>query len=151
MTYDIESEFADLYPGSKRRRRERLETAVAERASWDSSPMVKMFNGKETEFFEIGALAAALGKRPVTIRLWERKSYIPKSPYRLPSHQRPGGTTLTDSTEMPGKRVYTRPLIEAAVEEFEKRDLLGRVRVEWKEHDDLTIALVGRWTAITTA
>jgi len=151
VTYDIESEFADLYPGSKRRRRERVAAAVAERATWDSSPMVKMFNGEPTEFFEIGALAAALGKRPVTIRLWERKSYIPKSPYRLPSHERPGGTTMLDGDTMPGKRVYTRALIEAAVEEFDRRDLLGRVRVEWKEHDDLTIALVERWTAITTA
>lgn len=150
MTYDIESEFSDLYPGSRRKRRDRS-AAVAERVVWDSSPMVKMFGGVETEFFEIGALAAALGKRPVTIRLWERKSYIPKSPYRLPSHERPGGTTMLDGDTMPGKRVYTRPLIEAAVEEFDKRGLLGRIRVEWKEHDDLTIALVERWTAITTA
>ena len=47
-----------------------------------------------------------------------------------------------------GKRVFTRELIEAAVEEFAKRGLLGTARVEWKNHRDLTIALVERWAAI---
>lgn len=151
---DIEAEFADLdtyYPGSRRKRREASDRPGVVHVSWDASPITKMLGGVETEFFTVGALAAALGKRPVTIRLWERKAYIPQSPYRLPSHTRPGGTTFTDDTVMPGKRVFTRALIEAAVEEFDKRGLLGAVRVEWSQHDDLTIALVERWTAITSA
>mgnify|MGYP006278590429 CR=1 FL=1 len=49
--------------------------------------------------------------------------------------------------EVPGKRAYTRELIEIAVEEFAKRDLLGTARVEWKHHHDLTIALYERWNA----
>ena len=49
-----------------------------------------------------------------------------------------------------GNRVYTRALIESAIEEFSKRGLLGSARIEWNEHDDLTEALVERWKEITT-
>ena len=31
------------------------------------------------EFFDIGALAEALGRKPVTIRSWEDKKIIPKA------------------------------------------------------------------------
>lgn len=146
MTIDIESEFSGLdeyYPGSRRKRREKTVQTEESLGGWDAQPLIKMHNGQPREFFTVGALAQALGKSTVTIRLWERKAYIPKSPYRLPGHMRAGGP-------MPGKRVFTRALIEAAVEEFGKRGLLGSARVEWKMHDDLTIALVERWTAITT-
>lgn len=146
MTIDIDAEFADLdsrYPGSKRKRREPAPVVEASEG-WDAHPLIKFMGGREVEFFTIGALAGALGKSVITIRRWERMSFIPQSPYRLPSHKR------GDST-MPGKRVFTRPLITAAVEEFDKRGLLGAARVEWKEHDDLTTALVARWLAITTA
>lgn len=146
MTIDIDAEFGTLsefYPGSKRQRREA--PPVAETLSWDGTPIVKRMGGKDVEFFMIGALAQALGKSTVTIRLWERKAYIPRSPYRLPSHTNKAGK------EVPGKRVFTRDLINIAVEEFAARDLLGSARVEWKHHADLTIALYERWTAITTS
>jgi hypothetical protein len=146
VTYDIESEFSDLdayYPGSRRKRREAPVVAADE--AWDEKPLVKWMDGREVEFYLLGSLAKALGKSPVTIRLWERKQYIPKSPYRLPSHINKQGK------EIPGKRVFTRELIQIAVEEFAKRGLLGAARVEWKQHDDLTIALYERWsTAINT-
>lgn len=148
MTVDIDEVFADLdqyYPGSKRKRREASDKRVkGTEGAWDSRPIVKTHKGADTEFFMLGALARALGKSAVTVRLWERKAYIPKSPYRLPSSKTPDGKTV------PGKRVFTRALIEATVEEFAKRGLLGTARVEWKHHRDLTIALVERWTAITT-
>jgi hypothetical protein len=141
--YDIDAEFAALdanYPGSKRKRREA--TPVAEESAWDAKPIVKKLGGVDTEFFLLGALANALGKSPVTIRLWERKTYIPKSPYRLPATTKAGKT-------VPGKRVFTRELIDIAVQEFAKRGLLGAARVEWNQHADLTIALYERWSAIT--
>jgi hypothetical protein len=143
VTYDIDKEFADLdsrYPGSKKTRREA--TASVEEPAWDAKPIIKKLGGVDTEFFLLGALANALGKSPVTIRLWERKAYIPKSPYRLPSAARAGKT-------VPGKRVFTRGLIDIAVQEFHKRGLLGAARVEWNQHDDLTIAIFERWTALT--
>lgn len=138
----IDSMFAELddfYPGSKRKRRPEPEQTVERDESWDANPIMKTHKGQEVEFFLPGALAKALGKATVTIRLWERRGHIPRAPFRLP------GYTDAKGVAHPGKRVYTRELIEIAIEEFAARDLLGVARVEWKHHTDLTIALVERW------
>jgi hypothetical protein len=142
MSIDIDEVFADLYPGSKQRRRsvERPRTEVE--PAWDATPTIKVFNGKPTEFFNLGALAKALGKKPVSIRLWERRGYLPAAPYRLP------GFTDSQGTEIPGRRLYSRALIDVVVDEFTKRDLLGKRRVEWKHHSDLTITIAERWKKI---
>ena len=146
---EIEKAFADLeyIPGSKKKRREpdpkvsRLKNG--ETNGWDENPIIKTSGGKETEVFTIGALAQALEKTIVTVRLWERKGYIPRAPYRLRSKTLKGQKTG-------GNRVYTRSLIEAAVDEFAKRNLLGSARVEWGQHEDLTEALLKRWKEITS-
>ena len=147
---EILEAFADLeyIPGSKRKRREE-DPKVSRRKhgesnGWDSNPIIKTLGGKDTEVFTIGALAQALEKTIVTIRLWERKGYIPRAPYRLRSKTVKGQKTG-------GNRVYTRHLIESAIEEFSKRGLLGTARVEWANQDDLTEALVSRWKEITSA
>ena len=146
---EIEKAFADLefIPGSKKKRRE-LDPKVSRRKTgesngWDANPTIKTLGGQETEVFTIGALALALEKSIVSVRLWERKGYIPKAPYRLRSKTLKGQKTG-------GNRVYTRALIEAALEEFSKRGLLGTARVEWNQHEDLTDALVKRWKEITS-
>ena len=146
---EIERAFADLeyIPGSKKKRRE-PDPKVSRRKSgetngWDANPIIKTLGGKDTEVFTIGALAQALEKQIVTVRLWERKGYIPRAPYRLRSKTLKGQKTG-------GNRVYTRALIEAAIDEFAKRGLLGSSRVEWSQHEDLTEALVSRWQDITT-
>lgn len=146
---EIIEAFRDLeyIPGSKKKRRE-LDPKVSRRKSgetngWDENPIIKTLGGKETEVFTIGALAQALEKTIVTVRLWERKGYIPRAPYRLRSKTLKGQKTG-------GNRVYTRTLIEAAVDEFSKRNLLGSARVEWSQHEDLTDALVKRWKDITS-
>lgn len=145
---EIEKAFADLeyIPGSKKKRRE-LDPKVSRRKvgesnGWDANPTIKTLGGKETEVFTIGALALALEKSIVSVRLWERKGYIPRAPYRLRSKTLKGQKTG-------GNRVYTRALIEATVEEFSRRGLLGTARVEWNQHEDLTEALVKRWKEIT--
>jgi hypothetical protein len=146
---EIEAAFADLeyVPGSKKKRRD-LDPKVSRRKSgesngWDANPVIKTLGGIETEVFTIGALALALEKTIVTIRLWERKGYIPRAPYRLRSKTLKGEKTG-------GNRVYTRALIESSIEEFNRRGLLGSARVEWSQHEDLTDALVKRWKDITS-
>ena len=146
---ELDAVFADLeyLPGSKRKRRD-LDPKVSRRKSgetngWDENPIIKTLGGKETEVFTIGALAQALEKTIVTIRMWERKGYIPRAPYRLRSKTLNGQKTG-------GNRVYTRALIESTIEEFSKRGLLGSARVEWNQHDDLPEALIQRWTIITS-
>lgn len=132
-------------PGSRQTRRtdtpkaqQRRAQAFGESNGWDENPLIKTLNGIETELFTVGALAQALQKQIVTIRLWEQKGYIPIAPYRLRSK------TL-NGKKVNGNRVYTRELIEIAIEEFAKRGLLGSARVEWKNLRDLTEVLVYRW------
>ena len=136
----------DYVPGSKRKRREPdpkvSRRKVGESNGWDENPIVKTLGGQEVEVFTIGALAHALEKSIVSVRLWERKGYIPRAPYRLRAKTLKGQKTG-------GNRVYTRALIESTIEEFSKRGLLGTARVEWNQHDDLTDALVKRWKEIT--
>jgi hypothetical protein len=140
----------DKAPGSKQTRRDpnassqqRRARVLGESNGWDSDPIIKTLQGVETELFSIGALAIALGKKVVTIRLWEKKGYIPLAPYRLRSKSLQG-------KKVNGNRVYTRELIEIAIEEFARRRLLGSARVEWSQHEDLTDALVKRWKEITS-
>jgi hypothetical protein len=135
----------DKAPGSKQPRREVTEVAVKRKAKalgesngWDANPIIKLVKGVETELFTIGALALALEKQIVTIRLWEKKGYIPGAPYRLRSKELNG-------KKVNGNRVYTRRLIEIAIEEFEVRGLLGTARVEWSKNENLTEAIVSRW------
>lgn len=135
----------DRVPGSKQARREpnelsekRKKKANGESNGWDADPIIKTVKGAETELFTISSLALALEKQVVTIRLWEKKGYIPTAPYRLRSKQLNG-------KKVNGNRVYTRKQIEIAIEEFTRRGLLGSARVEWKKHEDLTDALVRRW------
>jgi hypothetical protein len=136
----------DTVPGSKQSRRSvdpvvQKKRAIArgeETNGWDEAPIIKVFKGVETELFTVGALAQALEKKIVTIRLWERKGYIPIAPFRLRSKQLNG-------EKVNGNRVYTRQLIEIAIEEFAKRGLLGTARVEWNRHAELTDVLAQRW------
>jgi len=148
---EILASFSDLeyLPGSKKKKRREIDPKVSRRKKgesngWDENPIIKSLGGVETEVFTIGALAHALEKTIVTIRLWERKGYIPRAPYRLRSKTLKGQKTG-------GNRVYTRALIESAIEEFSVRGLLGSARVEWGDHDDLTEALIRRWKTITNS
>ncbi|CAB4123922.1 hypothetical protein UFOVP45_61 [uncultured Caudovirales phage] len=135
----------DKAPGSKKTRREPTSESLKKRAKllgesngWDAEPILRTIQGVETELFTIGALANALEKKVVTIRLWEKKGYIPMAPYRLKSKTLQG-------QKVNGNRVYTRELIEIAVQEFAARRLLGTARVEWSQLRDLTDAIVRRW------
>lgn len=135
----------DYAPGSKNKRREttpvadkRRKKILGQSNGWDENPIIKTLKGEQVEVFTIGALAEALEKQIVTIRLWEKKGYIPIAPYRLRSKSLNG-------QKVNGNRVYTRELIEITIEEFAKRGLLGTARVEWKHNSDLTEVLVRRW------
>ena len=141
----------DRVPGSKQKRREPSEVSEKRRKQvfnesngWDENPLIKLVKGVETELFTISALAQALEKEIVTIRLWEKKGYIPGAPYRLRSKSLNG-------KKVNGNRVYTRELIEIAIEEFAKRGLLGSARVEWKKHESLTEDIVRRWKLVTNS
>jgi hypothetical protein len=115
---------------------------VQEEGSWDASPQVKTLpNGSVVELFSAGAFALALGRPLVTVRLWERKGYIPRAPYRLKS-------VVVNGVKKPGWRMYSRDIVEATVKAFQARGLTEAPRIDWNRHTDLSIELMETWRKI---
>lgn len=146
----IENLFGDMdeyYPGSKKKRRPVDPNAKPKKRkeienSWDSDAQLKKLpNGNVIELFSAGAMAQALGRPLVTLRLWERKGYIPRAPYRLKS-------MMVNGVKKPGWRMYSRAIVEATIESFNSRGLLEAPRVDWNRHRDLSIELVEKWNKI---
>ena len=82
--------------------------------SWDHKPRILKLGGVDTEFFTVGQLAQALGRRPVTIRTWERNKIIPNATVRIPSDD-PRGV----------RRLYTRPQVEGLIKIAQEEGLLN--------------------------
>lgn len=143
---DLDSEDDPYYPGSKRKRRQAQERSTSrkpeQQESWEARPVKKVVNGKELEFYTIGALARALNKSEVSVRLWIRKGYLPTEPYRLPSTRMPDGKVVA------GRRLYLKEMIESARDSFERRGLLESRRIEWREHPDLAQEILDSWSQI---
>lgn len=143
---DFFSGIDDYYPGSKRKRRPLDPNVkpkkIKEEGSWDENPQVKTLpNGKTVELYSVGSLCQALGRPVVTVRLWERKGYIPRAPYRLKS-------VIVDGVKKPGWRMYSKAMIESTIESFKSRGLIGAPRVDWNRHPTLAIELAETWKMI---
>jgi hypothetical protein len=144
----LDTMFKDLdvfYPGSKKKRQSnpKKETAKEVYGGWDSKPYKKTLpNGKDIEMFTVGALAAALGRPFVSVRVWNKEGYLPPAPYRLPTKQNKNGELHK------GRRLYSRAMIEAAVALFEARGLLESRRIDWVEHRTLSTEIADTWTKI---
>jgi hypothetical protein len=91
--------------------------------TWDANPHIKIVGGEKVEFFVIGALCAALGRPPVTIRSWVKQGHIPDARFRMP-----------DKNGIRGRRLYTRTQIEALIKTAEVHGILGSNRVDWTQH-----------------
>lgn len=111
---DLATEF---YPGSRHpiiRHPNRVVDAPAPPARWDAKPKILKVGGVDTEFFTIGQLGQALGgRKPVTLRKWERLGIIPKPTFRKPSDD-PRGQ----------RRLYTRAQVEGMVKIAEEERVL---------------------------
>ena len=148
MTEDfIDSLFKDdeFYPGSKRKRTAPVvkEPEVTLDAHWDSRPYKKPLpNGIELEMFTIGALAAALGRPVITIRTWIKEGYLPQSPYRLPTKKNVNGE------DHKGRRLYSRAMVEKAIELFTSAGLIYTKRIDWSIHRQLTSEIAEAWNQI---
>jgi hypothetical protein len=64
-----------------------------------------LVNGMARRFYTVGALASALNRKPVTIRSWEAKGWIPPASFRTPAPK---------SEQIPGKAVKGRRLYSEA-------------------------------------
>ena len=144
----IDSTFADLndfYPGSKRKRKkiEPKKPEVIPDRHWDSKSIKKTLpNGSSVEMFTIGALAQALGRPVITLRLWIKEGYLPASPYRLPSKKDINGEDHL------GRRLYSRAMVEKVVELFTEAGVLEVKRIEWQFHKSLSENIAKAWSKI---
>jgi hypothetical protein len=98
-----------------------------------------MPNGKELDLFTIGALAKALGRPVITLKLWMSEGQLPTSPYRLP--------TIVDKNgeERQGRRLYSRSMIESAVAVFTKFGVLHVKRIDWEKYRKVTDEIAEAW------
>jgi hypothetical protein len=108
-----------------------------EPVGWDSRPYKKFVSGKEVEFFTIGAPAKALNKSVVTLRHWIKKGYFPQSNYRLP-----------EKNGIAGRRLYTRPQIEALIAIATKHDIVDGSRVDWSKHKTFAREVREAWSQL---
>lgn len=142
MTDDlINQTFGDLYyPGSKRKRRNPEEVKAPKESTWDAHPRpTTMPNGKELDLFTIGALAEALGRPVITLKLWMKEGHLPTSPYRLPTKVDKNGK------ERQGRRLYSRSMIESAVAVFTKFNVLHVKRIDWDKYRKVTDEIAEAW------
>ena len=137
----------EYYPNSKRKRKAVVKDVpkVKDLDAWDSRPYVKtMPNGKDMELFTLGALATALGRPIITVRTWTNNGQLPQPPYRLPSKPDKNGHMHA------GRRLYSRAMVESAVELFQRNGLLHLDRIEWLQHQQVTQDLAEVWTNLRT-
>jgi hypothetical protein len=146
MSDEIDRLFEDLdtyYPGSKRKRKEKVIKEADPEAAWDTKPIKKKLpNGNEVELFTIGAMANALGRPVITIRTWIKEGYLPASPYRLPAKKNKNGE------DHQGRRLYSRAMVERTVSLFHSAGLLHTKRVEWSVHRQLSNEIAEAWNQI---
>jgi hypothetical protein len=136
------SDLDDYYPNSKRKRRVKEEKVNKKDSDWTINPIKKTLpNGRDMEFYTIGALAVALGRPLVTIRYWMKEGYLPAPSYRL------GDKTDATGKEIKGRRLYSRAQIDVAVELFGKAGFLNKTRIQWP-NQQLTDAVAEAWSTI---
>jgi DNA-binding MarR family transcriptional regulator len=142
----FEETFADLdkfYPGSKRQRREPAAPKTPVITSWEDAFFEKYLpSGRKIQMYTLGSLAKALGRSTKTMRQWLDKGILPASPYRMPAKVGRNGK------EYAGRRLYSRAMVEAAVDIFTKAGLMDTERVEWSLHRSLVDKIAEAWENI---
>lgn len=84
-------------------------------------------NGIDVELFTIGELARAIGRKPVTVRMWEREGWIPKPKYRTPA---PRGEQIP-SRPTKGRRLYSRAQLEFLAKAVSSFSLAEKNSSDW--------------------
>jgi hypothetical protein len=108
------------YPGRRKPvNREKKEPPPSDMPIWDARPTEGLINGEVVQFFPISALAKALDYSQNSIRLWETKGLLPKSPYRSqPPRTKPGKALVK------GRRLWTRDQIECILRLAKKHKVI---------------------------
>jgi len=130
MSDDLLSDFPD-WPGT---RPPKNRTEGAKRGPKPSSgmpedvrPKTFRIKGEDVELFSIGDLACLLQKKPVTIRMWESKGWIPKANWRSAA---PKGEQIPGKP-VKGRRLYTRPQVELLSQAVQQFRLDDKSKADW--------------------
>lgn len=84
-------------------------------------------NGEDRQFFSVGELAKCLNRKPVTIRMWEQKGWIPKATYRTPT---PKGQQIPGKT-LKGRRLYSLEQVEFLMDAIEHFKIDDPNKANW--------------------
>lgn len=87
-----------------------------------------LVNGQARRFYTIGSLAEALNRKPVTIRSWESKGWIPPASFRTPT---PRGDTIPGK-QVRGRRLYSEAQIVFLVEAAIAYSIDDPISPDWK-------------------
>jgi len=146
MSDFIEQTFSgldDIYPGVRPKARQEYLAKQKVEPKWEARSYKKTLpNGKDVEMYTLGTLAAAIGRPLPTVRLWMKEGRLPNSPYRMPS------VVGSHGKEVAGRRLYTKPMIDAVVDIFDRAGILSVSRVDWVSNRQVTTDIGEAWTKI---
>ena len=98
-----------------------------------------VINGEKHIFYTIGEVCKALGKRPVTLRMWESKGWIPKPSFRTPP---PNGTQVPGKAQK-GRRLYSQQQLDTLLDAVEQCGVNNPHHGDW---DAFKIYIKQNWT-----
>lgn len=87
-----------------------------------------IINGEKQTFYTIGEVCKALGKRPVTLRMWESKGWIPKPSFRTPP---PVGIQIPDKAQK-GRRLYSQAQLDTLIDAVEQCGVNNPYHADWE-------------------
>lgn len=113
--------FEDLdYPGRRKPVNRGVVVAAPEPVAWDYKPLSYLVNGERREFFAISHVAKALGYSVQSIRAWEDKGVMPRTPYRSPRTR----GAVAGGRSNKGRRLWTREQIEGLLRLAQKHGVI---------------------------
>lgn len=84
-------------------------------------------NGEKVMLYTIGEVCKALGKKPVTLRMWESKGWLPKSSFRTPS---PKGEQIPGKPSK-GRRLYSQQQLDTLIDAVERFGVSQYATGDW--------------------
>jgi len=133
----------EYYPNSKRKRKPYIAKKDLVDSSWEDDFYLKTLpNGTQVKMYTIGTLSKALSRPTKTVRFWIEKGYFPASPYRLPD------TVGSNGKVYQGRRLYTKAMVESAIEVLVNAGLFGSIRIDWRIHRNLSDKIAEAWSQI---
>ena len=99
------------YPGKKKPKNRDVKPVAPDKELWDARPVYYLIGGEKQEFFTISHLSKALGYSVQSIRAWEDRGLLPRTPFRSPRTARP----VAGGRSTKGRRLWTREQIMGIV------------------------------------